>query len=157
MPNVSERELNRLKNSVSELSALNQIANAINVVVAQRLVRTLCDRCKKPVEDMDPEYPMSLGLTPEEIADATFYEPVGCPECKAGYKGRTGIHEVLYFTRVIKRIIITSGSEVDEDAIREAAIKRGMLTLRRSALLKAAAGITTLEEAVAETMGDEEE
>ncbi len=130
------------------------IANAVNLVMAQRLVRKLCEKCKRPVEDLDPELPKNIGFTDEEIKKTTFYEPVGCDECTRGFKGRIAIMEALYFDKQIKRIIFESGDDIDEDLIREQAIKNGMLTLRASGRERIMSGITTIDEVLAITLED---
>ncbi len=130
------------------------IANAINLVMAQRLVRKLCEICKREMEDVNPELPRSLGFTDEEIEETTFYEPAGCDKCNRGFKGRIAIHEALYFDKQIKNIVFESGDEIDEDQIRQQAIKNGMLTLRASGRERIKAGITTLDEIVATTLED---
>lgn len=130
------------------------IANAINLVMAQRLVRRLCEHCKAPIDDINPELPRNLGFTDEEIAATTFYQPAGCDKCTRGFKGRVAIHEALYFDKTIKNIIFESGSEIDEDRIRQQAIQNGMLTLRASGRERIKAGITTIDEVVATTLED---
>ncbi|MFH1009055.1 MAG: ATPase, T2SS/T4P/T4SS family [Candidatus Latescibacterota bacterium] len=128
------------------------IASAINIVVAQRLIPTLCPRCKRPIGDLDPAVPLSLGFTPEEIETTTFYEAVGCEACRMlGYKGRAGIHEALVFTKEIRRLILKAGDVVDEDAIRDQAIAQGMVTLRASGRARIQEGITTFAAVAAET------
>ncbi|MDI6402089.1 GspE/PulE family protein, partial [Balneolaceae bacterium ANBcel3] len=130
------------------------IANAINLVMAQRLVRKLCERCKRPIEDINPELPKNLGFTDEEIAETTFYESVGCDRCNNGFKGRVAIHEALFFDKEIKNIIFESGAEIDEDRIRQQAVKNGMLTLRASGRERIKTGITTIDEIIATTLED---
>ncbi|MBI1803889.1 MAG: Flp pilus assembly complex ATPase component TadA [Ignavibacteriae bacterium] len=129
------------------------IAYAINIVVAQRLVRTLCANCKKPMKmsDRDREIYLKFGFTEELLGKATFFEPVGCDKCTQGWKGRAAIHEALYFTREIKQIIVSSGDDIDENAIREQAMKDGMWTLRRSGMERMMQGVTTLEEIISTT------
>jgi type IV pilus assembly protein PilB len=92
------------------------IAYAINIIVAQRLIRTLCKNCKKPqkMTDKDVQIFLKFGFTEEMIKNATFYEPVGCEKCNAGWKGRAAIHEALYFTREIKQLIVSAGDDVNE-------------------------------------------
>ena len=94
------------------------IAYAINLVVAQRLMRTLCRHCKQPVARPETEGVESLGFSAEELQHATFYRAVGCARCRHGYSGRIGIHEVLPFTPEIRRIILEASTDLDEDAIR---------------------------------------
>lgn len=127
------------------------IANAINVVVAQRLVPTLCSSCKRAIQDLDPSIPLSLGFTQEEVETITFYEAVGCEACRMGYKGRAGIHEALLFTKNIRRLILGAGDTVDEEAIREQAIEDGMMALRASGRERIKQGITTFEAVAAAT------
>ena len=130
------------------------IANAINIVVAQRLIRKLCEKCKRPIEDLDPSVPLSLGFTEEEIKNTTFYEAPGCEGCRNGYKGRIAIHEALLFTKEIRRLILASGNTVDEDAIREQAIANGMLTLRAAGRVRIKQGTTSFDEVAAITSED---
>jgi type IV pilus assembly protein PilB len=122
------------------------IAYAINLIVAQRLIRTLCDKCKKVDDNIDPAIPRALGFSEKEISHTKFYKPVGCEECNQGYKGRAAITETLPFTREIRRIILEAGDEVDEDAIRTEGIKNGMLSLRASGRERIKEGVTTCEE-----------
>lgn len=130
------------------------IANAINLVMAQRLVRKLCDHCKEEIHDMPRPAVRNLGFTDEEIDQTTFYRAVGCKYCNNGYKGRIAIMEALYFTKELRKIILKAGNEIDEESIREQAIKDGMLTLRASGRERIKAGLTTIEEIAAVTMGD---
>lgn len=131
------------------------IAYAINIIVAQRLIRKLCTKCKVLNPNYDKEIALAAGMPPEMVEKATFYEAVGCPECNnTGYKGRMAIHEALYFTKEIRNLIVTSGTEIDEDAIRQLAKKNGMLTLRDSGFLKVQDGLTTVEEVIASTTED---
>jgi type IV pilus assembly protein PilB len=127
------------------------LAYAINVIVAQRLIRTLCTVCKKPMDNSEKKDLLKFGLTEEDIATHTFYTAVGCEKCSGGYKGRAAIHEALYFTKAIKDIILNAGDKVDENAIREQAMKDGMWTLRRSGMERMKEGSTTLEEVVSNT------
>ncbi|HMD13983.1 MAG TPA: type II/IV secretion system protein, partial [Bacteroidota bacterium] len=80
--------------------------------------------------------------------------PAGCEKCNNGWKGRAAIHEALYFTKEIKQIIVSSGSDVDENAIRDQASKDGMWTLRRSGMERMLQGVTTMEEIISTTMED---
>ncbi len=130
------------------------IAYAINIIVAQRLIRTLCEKCKQIDSEMDPEVPRCLGFTPEEIANTKFYRTVGCDACSRGYKGRGAIQEALLFTKEIRRIILESGDRVNEDAVRDQAMKNGMLTLRASGRERIKEGITTCEEIAFATAED---
>jgi type IV pilus assembly protein PilB len=130
------------------------IAYAINIVVAQRLIRTLCGLCKRPMKltDKDIEIYQKFGFTDQMLQQGTFFEPVGCDKCDQGWKGRAAIHEALYFSRDIQQIIVRSGQEIDENAIRQQAMKDGMWTLRRSGMERMMQGVTTLEEIVSTTI-----
>ena len=132
------------------------IAYAINIIVAQRLVRTLCPLCKRPVEkDMiDRDVYLKFGFTEEELEHHTIYEAGGCDKCNGGYKGRAAIHEALYFTRDIRNMIAKAGEEVNEEKIREQAMRDGMWTLRRSGIERIKHGQTTLEEIASATTDD---
>jgi len=127
------------------------LAYAINVIVAQRLIRTLCKVCKQPMDSSEKDDLLKFGFAEEDVATHTFYKAVGCEKCNGGYKGRAAIHEALYFTKAIKDIILNAGEKVDENAIREQASKDGMWTLRRSGMERMKEGTTTLEEIVATT------
>ncbi|MCF7802911.1 MAG: Flp pilus assembly complex ATPase component TadA [Candidatus Marinimicrobia bacterium] len=130
------------------------IANAVNLVMAQRLVRKLCDHCKTPIEDMHPDVPLNLGFTEEEVLETTFYKPVGCDKCHNGYKGRTAIMEALSFTKGIRNAILNAGEQIDEERIKSMAIGNGMLTLRASGRERVKEGVTSLEEVAAITVED---
>jgi type IV pilus assembly protein PilB len=118
------------------------ITSSVTLIIAQRLARRLHD-CKKPA--VLPEHALlSEGFTPEEIAAGiTLYEPVGCPDCTEGYKGRTGIYQVMPMTEEIQAIILAGGNAMQ---IAEAAQRSGIRDLRQSALLKARNGVTSLAE-----------
>ncbi|GAB4336238.1 MAG: GspE/PulE family protein [Calditrichia bacterium] len=127
------------------------IAYAINLIVAQRLIRKLCDHCKQPIRDLDYSIPLNLGFTTKEIEETVFYRPVGCSHCQGGYKGRIAIHEALYFTKEIRQVIFRTGSEIDEETIRDLAIQNGMLTLRAAARERVKQGLTSLDEVATAT------
>jgi len=128
------------------------IAYAINIIVAQRLIRRLCENCKKKTTKFDEELMDILHLDINEWKTHTVYEPKGCDKCNnTGYKGRIAIHEALYFTKELRQIIVRSGIEVDEEKIRDQAKKDGMLTLRETGLEKVKLGITAIEEVIAGT------
>lgn len=122
------------------------IAYAINIIIAQRLMRKLCDECKRPLKNIPVDLLVSLGFSELEMAKSRFYEAVGCEHCHGGYKGRLAIHEALYFTPQIRRMIFEAGSNIDEEAIRRQAISDGMKTLLDSARENVLAGISTIEE-----------
>lgn len=128
------------------------IAYAINLIVAQRLIRKLCNNCKKKVVNFDEDLMQAAGLNIAEWRNYTIYQAVGCEQCNnTGYKGRIAIHEALYFTKEIRHIIVKAGEEVDEEKIREQARKDGTLTLREAGLEKVKMGLTSIEEVLANT------
>ena len=131
------------------------ISYSVNLVLAQRLVRKLCERCKTPAVDIDRELYLKLGVTEEELSTATLFNAVGCKHCMKGYKGRVAIHEALYFTKEIRKIILEAGDVVDEEAIRRQALKNGMRTLREVGLDLVKNGITTLDEIASVTVEDD--
>lgn len=130
------------------------IANAVNLVMAQRLIRRLCKDCKEVFEP-HPETARGIGFTDEEIKETTFYKAVGCEKCNnTGYKGRAGIHEALFFDKNIRRLILDAGGDIDEESIKDQAVKNGMLTLRASGRERIKQGLSTIEEIVAITLDD---
>jgi len=128
------------------------IAYAINIIVAQRLIRKLCEKCKRKVSNLDPEMFKRAGINIDEWRNIELYEAVGCDACNhSGYKGRMAIHESLYFTPAIRQLIVKSGEEVNEEVIRQQAKLDGTLSLRESGFEKARAGLTSLQEVIAST------
>ena len=128
------------------------IAYAINLIVAQRLIRILCTSCKQPDLDPDPIMLEKLGFTKEEISSTTFYVPGKdneCPSCKGvGYKGRRAVSEALYFSREVRHMIVEADKMIDEGAIKQQAVKEGMLTLRDSAREVVKLGQTSVREMI---------
>ena len=128
------------------------IAYAINLVVAQRLIRILCTNCKQPDLDPDPIMLEKLGFTKEEISSNTFYVPGKdneCPVCKGvGYKGRRAVSEAMYFSREIRHMIVEAEKMIDEGGIKNQAVKEGMLTLRDSAREIVKLGQTSVREMI---------
>ncbi len=119
------------------------ITSSVTLVIAQRLARRLCSNCKKPVQ-LPENALLAEGYTPAQIEKGiNLFEPVGCEECTEGYKGRTGIYQVMPMTDEIATIVLEGGNALD---IAEAAQKVGVNDLRQSALLKAAQGVTSLAE-----------
>ena len=119
------------------------IATSVSLIIAQRLARKLCSNCKVPVE-LPPEVLLKEGYTEEEVRTGiTFYKAVGCTQCTDGYKGRTGLYQVMPVSEEIQRIILQNGNAVD---IASQSAREGIADLRRSGLDKAKAGITSLEE-----------
>lgn len=128
---------------------LFNIGAAVVGVLAQRLVRRVCKDCAQPTQ-ADPEVLRRLGVTEAEIAGATLMKGAGCPRCAGtGYKGRTGIHELMVIDDNVRRAINSGKTAAD---IKDVAIEQGeMWTLRKDGIYKAMQGITTLEEVLAIT------
>ncbi|MFW2374071.1 MAG: type IV-A pilus assembly ATPase PilB [Gammaproteobacteria bacterium] len=119
------------------------IASAVNLIIAQRLARRLCENCKKQ-DDIPQEALREEGFTDEDIASGLkLYKSIGCDQCDKGYKGRVGVYQVLPISDAIGRIIMSGGNAQD---IADQASKEGIDDLRRSALKKVIAGMTSLEE-----------
>lgn len=126
------------------------VASALNLIVAQRLIRRICKDCKAEHEYTSDEL-AALGMTDGELAEITFYKGTGCSSCgDTGYRGRAGLYEVMALTPALRRMILQGGSA---DELKEKAIEEGMLTLRMDGIMKLRKGITTLEEIVKETAG----
>ena len=117
--------------------------SALNCILAQRLVRVICDSCKQPVH-YTPEQLEASGLDLKEWGNFTFYEGEGCIECAGtGYKGRTAIHELLDLTDRIRELIL---EKKPTSEVRKAAGEEGMRFLREAALAKIRTNVTTLKE-----------
>ena len=130
------------------------LAYSINIVIAQRLVRKLCDYCKKPLSpDLYPSA-LSLGLTQEELDAGKIYMPVGCNKCNDGYSGRVCLVEALYFYPEIRQEIVDSDNHIDEEKIRHIAEKHGMLSMQQSGLERIRAGVTSIPEVLYATAED---
>jgi len=129
------------------------ISSSLLCIGAQRLGRKLCDGCKIEVEAPEAKL-LEVGFLKSEIGKHQLYgpNPEGCPRCNCGYKGRFAILETLSFDEDLRRMVI-EGASVDE--IKRAAIKAGMITLRRVGLLNAMRGRTSIEEVLRVTLGDE--
>jgi type IV pilus assembly protein PilB len=125
------------------------VATSVNLICAQRLVRRICSNCKDPVEV--PEQAMlDAGFTPEEVKTTKISVGRGCGTCnKSGYKGRVGLYEVMEVNDELRELILVGASALE---LRKKALDLGMVTLRRSGLIKVAAGMTTLEEVLRETV-----
>lgn len=118
------------------------VASSISLIIAQRLARRLCPKCKTP-EQLPSEELSRQGFTAEQIEDMTLYAPKGCDSCTDGYKGRVGIYEVMQITPEIAQIIMRGGNSLE---IAEVSLKAGFNNLRLSGLRKAADGLTSLAE-----------
>ena len=139
--NSAPETLTRLRNM--GVPSFN-IATSVNLVIAQRLARRLCSQCKKPA-DIPQQSLLEMGFTEADLQQPEFqiYEPVGCNECREGYKGRVGIYEVMKVTPEISRIIMEDGNALE---IADASARAGFNNLRRSGLIKVMQGVTSLQE-----------
>ena len=128
------------------------VASSVVAVLAQRLIRKVCPDCKKAYQPDDEEL-IRLGVVPGKTKP-TFYRGSGCAACsQTGYRGRTGIHELLVMDDEVRRLI---GSKADSAAIKQAAVARGMVLLKEEAAEKIFAGITTTEEVMRMTQQEVE-
>jgi type IV pilus assembly protein PilB len=125
------------------------VATSVHLICAQRLVRRICTECK--LEDpVTPQVLIDAGFTPEEAKTVKPYKGRGCSACgNKGYKGRVGLYEVLEITDDLRELILVGASALE---LKKKAIEQGMVSLRRSGLIKVAAGQTTLEEVVRESV-----
>ncbi|WP_179993506.1 type IV-A pilus assembly ATPase PilB [Acinetobacter sp. YH1901136] len=139
--NSAPETLTRLRNM--GVPSFN-IATSVNMVIAQRLARRLCSYCKTP-SDIPKQSLLEMGFTEADLNNPEFqvYQPVGCAECREGYKGRVGIYEVMKVTPEISKLIMEDGNAIQ---IAEASAKLGFNNLRRSGLLKVMQGVTSLQE-----------
>ena len=144
--NSAPETLTRLRNM--GIPAFN-IATSVSLIIAQRLVRRLCNDCKKLI-DIPEETLIAEGFGADEIDGLELYTPVGCDKCTEGYKGRVGIYEVVKITDKLSHIIMEEGNALE---IAEVAKQEGFNNLRASGLLKAKKGITSLEEVNRVTTG----
>jgi len=126
-------------------------ASSIRAIMAQRLVRKICERCKEPYMPTDGERRF-MGLTPEQITTTTFFKGRGCNECnRTGFRGRIGIFEVFVINEDVQKLIY---ERVSAHVLRKAARELGMRTLREDGVRKIMAGLTTPEEVIKTTAAD---
>ena len=125
------------------------VATSVNLICAQRLVRRICVNCKEELE-VPEQALIDAGYTTEEAKVTKIYHGKGCTTCnKGGYKGRTGLYEVMEINDELRELILVGASALE---LKKKAIEQGMLTLRRSGLVKVALGQTTMEEVLRETV-----
>jgi type II secretory ATPase GspE/PulE/Tfp pilus assembly ATPase PilB-like protein len=126
------------------------ITSSLEAIIGQRLVRTICQHCKKPYEPSEDEL-IEFDLTPEQVAEEgiTFYEGEGCDDCgHTGYRGRIGIYELLPITDEIRDLILERATT---DEIHEMALRHNMITMRQDGWIKICMGLTTLSEVARQT------
>jgi len=125
------------------------VATSVNLICAQRLVRRICSGCKTEMP-MPEQALLDAGYTKEDLKTTKVYHGKGCATCNnSGYKGRCGLYEVMEITDELKELILVGASALE---LKKKALEMGMITLRRSGLIKCAAGMTTLEEVCRETV-----
>jgi type IV pilus assembly protein PilB len=125
------------------------VATSVNLICAQRLVRRICSNCKEELE-VPPQVLIDAGFSEEELKTTKIYHGKGCNICnKGGYKGRTGLYEVMEINDELRELILVGASALE---LKKKAVEQGMLTLRRSGLVKIAAGMTTMDEVLRETV-----
>ena len=123
------------------------VASSVQAVMAQRLIRVLCPECKEPDPDVDLSTLRGLGVTEEQLSQATFYRPVGCEKChNMGYRGRLGIFEIMPLNAQLREMAFRHRPLAE---IRQAARDLGMRTLLEDGLIKIMRGQTTLDEVLA--------
>jgi type IV pilus assembly protein PilB len=137
--NDAPQTLNRLANM--GIPPYN-IAGSVNLIMAQRLARRLCEHCKQ-VDDVPKEALLREGFTDQEVPSLTIYKANGCPKCTMGYKGRVGIFQVMPVSETMGRIIMAEGNAIQ---LADQAAKEGINDLRQSGLFKVRLGVTSLEE-----------
>jgi type II secretory ATPase GspE/PulE/Tfp pilus assembly ATPase PilB-like protein len=127
------------------------VSSAVRAIVAQRLVRKICQNCKEPCELNETEIE-SLGLDSSQLAEATIMKGSGCEKCKGlGYKGRMGIFEIFQIDDEVRHMINEKASTIE---LRKRAREMGMRTLREDGIRKVLAGLTSAEEVIGVTMSD---
>ncbi len=125
------------------------VATSVQLIAAQRLARRICQNCKEPVE-ISSQALLNLGFKKDEVGTFTVYKGRGCDKCNnTGYKGRVGLVEVMTIDDEMRDMILAGGTAID---IKRKAAENGMISLRRSGLIKIKDGITTIEEVVRETV-----
>ncbi len=146
--NDAPSTINRLLNMGVEAFL---VASAVNLVIAQRLVRRVCSECKV-VEHVPPETLLDLGILDEELGTFECYRGKGCPVCNdTGYRGRIALYEVMPMHDQIRELVLMGASAAE---IKKESIRLGMTTLRRSGINKLKEGITSIEEVIRSSAKD---
>jgi type IV pilus assembly protein PilB len=127
------------------------VTASVNLVLAQRLARTICADCRESVEKI-PEALTRLGMTPEQIESATILRGRGCGTCNGtGYRGRIALYEVMPFTDELKDLVLQGASAAE---LKSEMISGGVVTLRMAGISKILEGMTTPEEVLRTTAQD---
>jgi type IV pilus assembly protein PilB len=127
------------------------VASAVNLVLAQRLVRRVCSECRVE-EEVLPETLLELGVREDELGTFVCYRGRGCPVCNnTGYRGRMALYEVMPLHEQIRELVLMGASAAE---IKKESIRLGMLTLRRSGINKLKQGVTSIEEVIRSSVKD---
>jgi len=127
------------------------VTSSVNLILAQRLARKLCQECKKPVEVAEQAL-LDIGVQPDEAGTFQVFEPGGCRTCNdRGYKGRVALYEVMPLWDSVKELVINGASTAE---LKNEAIRLGMQTLRMAGIAKLKTGMTSIEEVVGNTAPD---
>ncbi len=125
------------------------VATSVNLICAQRLVRRVCSQCKEEVK-IPKKTLLRIGYTEDEVDKVKVFKGKGCDRCSGtGYKGRVGLYEVMQITDEMRELILSGATAMD---LRQQAVKDGMITLRRSGLIKIRDGHTSIDEVLRETV-----
>jgi len=126
------------------------VGTAVNLIQAQRLIRRVCNNCKEELKDVPSKSLVDVGFPPDAVGTFKLFKGRGCGVCNGtGYKGRTGLYEVMEISEGIRDLVMVGATAVE---IKRKALEEGMLTLRMSGLEKIRAGVTTIEEVLRETV-----
>jgi len=126
------------------------VATSVHLICAQRLVRRICEGCAEVDDSVLPQALQDAGFTPEEARAVKPHKGRGCASCgNRGYRGRVGLYEVMEISEPVRELILVGASAVE---LKRKAAEQGMITLRRSGLMKVMSGVTTLEEVMRETI-----
>ena len=127
------------------------VASSVNLILAQRLARRICEDCKQEVE-VSPEVLVNIGIPPAEAKHLNPQYGVGCDKCSGtGYRGRIALYEVMPMSEELKEFVLNGASAAE---IKRESIRAGMSTLRQSALIRLKEGVTTVEEVLRVTVPD---
>ncbi len=128
------------------------VASSVEALIAQRLIRRLCPKCRAP-RTLDAAFMTSIAFPSERLSEGTVYDSAGCEECRmTGFRGRTGIYEILFMSDLIRPLVISRASSAD---IKNVALRQGMRTLRSDGWNKVLNGVTTIEEVLRVSEEDE--
>jgi type IV pilus assembly protein PilB len=126
------------------------VATSVHLICAQRLVRRICEGCAAVDDSVLPGALADAGFTTEEARTVKPHKGRGCASCgNRGYRGRVGLYEVMEITEPVRELILVGASAVE---LKRRAVEQGMISLRRSGLMKVMSGVTTLEEVIRETV-----